>query len=304
MAASFRRAGAEFLRLALALVLALCAITALALTLESAGVSEAARAARKALVPAFILVYVVLLRVRARELAAAFGMIPANGAARRVAAGLAAGAGTLLLLNLVLIAAGARRFGPEVPPPRLAGLVPLYLAQALVLGFLEEGLFRGLVFGRLRKSAGAAPAVLAGSLLFAAAHFLRPPRDAGGDALSVASDCLEGVARAFADTDRLKEVFGLFLVGAVLSVIRLRSGTIWLALGVHAGWVWVRLVADKGLEEVKPVVREHLLLVGTMRHYDGIAGWLALLLTLTAVLFLGGMTAGAPACRGGPARAS
>jgi hypothetical protein len=219
------------------------------------------------------------------ELRQAFGLVPTTGATRWILTGWIAGAASLLAMNALLVGAGARRWNPEGGLAAFGSIIILYLGQALVLGLLEEGLFRGLILGRFREVTGPAFSLVFTSVLFAAAHFLQPlDIDRSAPAWQTGLVCLGGLADL--PNPRWKEFLGLFLVGAVLGTLRLKTGAIWLPLGVHTGWVWVRMVARKTLEEVDPVVDEHLLLFGTMRHYDGVAGWLALGLTLAILLIV------------------
>lgn len=275
----------ELLRIVLALLAGFVGVTVIAVSIDLAGVSDAARTGRKLLVPLVILAYGLSLRLRLVEVPAASAVVPLRGAGRSVLIGLAAGTASLLLLNLVLVVLGTRVVAPELPPGRLALRVILSLLQALGLGLLEETLFRGLLHGRLARAGGRATALGLGAVLFAVSHFLRPPKSLeDGPAWRVAIDCLAGLGEI--PFDRWKECAGLALVGAVLIVARMLSGSIWLPLGVHAGWVWVRQVADKTLEEIDAVVRTNEFFYGTMRHYDGLLGWAALGFTL--LLLAGG----------------
>ena len=270
---------AELRDLALALVIASVAVTGLAGVAELAGAAEPSRVGRKALVPAFLAAWVVLLGLKRGDAVRAFGLEGARTRLAVVARGLLCGAGSLALLNLILMAVDARRFEPELAAGALALKVVLYLLQALGLALLEESLFRGVLHGRLRAAAGARVAIIVGSVVFGVSHFLRPPKtdppQAWWDTMRA---CGAGLGEAF--TTRWKECVGLILVGLVLALLREGRRTILLPLGVHAGWVWVRFVSGKTLVEVKDTVREDLFLFGTMRLYDGVLGWAALLLTL------------------------
>src|SRR5690606_12303042 len=105
------------------------------------GVHDPVRAARKLLVPVFIGLYLLATRPHRGTLAEELGLRPSGGALAHLRRGLLAGAGSLLLLNVVLLALNARRFELEPAPALFLLLVPVWLGQALVGGVLEETLF-------------------------------------------------------------------------------------------------------------------------------------------------------------------
>ena len=276
----------EFARLGFAFLIAGSLVTAVAGIAELIGAEEPSRVGRKVLVPGFLLIWVLMLRLSRREALEACGLGDARDELRLVPIGLLCGAGSLIVMTFVLIALDARIIQPKLGPLALGVKVVLYLLQALVLGLLEESLFRGILHGRLRAAAGTIVAVGLGGVIFGVSHFLRPPKNAPPEAWwDTMPACIEGVGGAF--STRWRECVGLVLVGVILGVLRSGRRTILLPLGVHAGWVWVRFVSGKTLVEVKDVVRPDLLLFGSKRLYDGVLGWSALLLTLGIAWWIG-----------------
>jgi membrane protease YdiL (CAAX protease family) len=274
------------------------ATTLLALGLQVAGSPEPARTARKLLVPCVIGLVLLYRRTGVRDAPKLFAW-PARTGLPEIPRGFLIGAGSLLLLNLVLMAFGFRAWAPEGSWPKLVPKFLGYLGGALVLALLEESFFRGALHEDLGRAVGPRPALFLGALVFGVAHFLRPPRghDPDAEPARVALDCLLGVGEAFGP--RWRELAGLVLVGWVLGLLRVLQGHIGLALGVHAGWVFIRQAADKLLAENDPLVDRHLLLVGTMRHYDGILGWAVLLGSgLLAALLVKGAPGSGAAPRG------
>jgi hypothetical protein len=61
----------------------------------------------------------------------------------------------------------------------------------------------------------------------------------------------------------------LFAVGFVLATIRAGTGNIAAGVGLHAGWVWVMLIAH---ELTKPVRDQPLSFL--LSQFDGFVGWL------------------------------
>lgn len=88
------------------------------------------------------------------------------------------------------------------------------LAAFAIPAAAEEAVFRGYLLRSLGRAAGPVAAVLITSVLFAFVH-------GGNPAVG---------PLAFAN---------IFLAGVLLAVAVLRTGTLWLATGVHLGWNWV-----------------------------------------------------------------
>jgi len=272
----------EVCLLLLALAAAGLTVTLAAAVCQLMGVHEPERMARKGLVPLVVICWIWIARVPRGGIKEAFGLTGARDPIRTVGMGLLFGVTAMVTLNGVLFALGARTWEPELGYGALMGKAVLYLLQALALGLLEEVLFRGVLHGRLRAAAGPAVAVWLGSFIFAAAHFLRPPKDRQPEAWwDTMPACFAGLHNML--TERWREFLGLLLVGLVLALIREGRRTIYLAMGVHAGWVWVRFVSNKIVEEVDATVDTDPLLFGSKRLYDGLIGWCALALTLAFV---------------------
>lgn len=284
------RIPAELALLLLSFLLSMILVTGLAGLFALAGIGEPERTARKPLLPLFALIWLLLLRPSKAVLRDWLGYtVPPGGVAPvpAVVQGFLAGAATLAVMQAGMLIAGARVVDLRLEPLEIPYRAFLYLLQALILGLLEESLFRGLLQRRLGIQRPGVSALLAGSLgaaLFSAAHFLRPPGDRPPQAWwDTGIACISGLAEL---GQRWTEALGLFLVGAVLIALRHRSGSIWLPLGVHAGWVWVMKISRKTLDETAELKGSATWLAGTERVYDGIPGWLALLATLLICLWL------------------
>jgi membrane protease YdiL (CAAX protease family) len=103
-------------------------------------------------------------------------------------------------------------------PPLIAAKVPLSLAVlavviSLMVGFVEEGVFRGLII-RILLPKGILLAALLSSVIFAALHLL---------------NLLSGLPLAYV-VGQMIIAFGL---GLLFSAIRLRTGSIWPTLLLH-----------------------------------------------------------------------
>ncbi|MCB0332867.1 MAG: CPBP family intramembrane metalloprotease [Bdellovibrionales bacterium] len=129
-------------------------------------------------------------------------------------------------------------WNPKTPSEifiRILKVVP----AALLISLLEEGFFRVLLFQRLLQGASTWLAMTVCSFVYALAHFITPAKawlypgwsiDIGFRYLVAVGErlFLPGVAEAF---------FGLFLVGLVLCFVIYRVRSLFLCIGLHAGWV-------------------------------------------------------------------
>jgi len=113
------------------------------------------------------------------------------------------------------------------------------LLTACVVAAVEEFLFRGVLLGLARKSLGTARAVVLVSLVFAIVHFLRPSKGAVGHV-----DWTSGFAQAAASFSSMpppaQMAWGfatLFFAGLLLAWVTVRTNSLWMAAGVHAGWI-------------------------------------------------------------------
>ncbi len=157
----------------------------------------------------------LLLRWVERRSPGALGFALTPRTPRELVTGFALGGGIQLLAAAVLVAVGALRWSGEAGTPAaylaelLRGLAVLFVAAAA-----EEVVFRGYAFQVLVESLGPVPAVVLGSLVFAAAHGANPGLD----------------AVAFGN---------LVLAGVFLSLAYLKTRSLWFATAAHLGWNWV-----------------------------------------------------------------
>jgi len=139
------------------------------------------------------------------------------------------------------------RLRSHVEYGRLAWQVPL---TALLVSVIEELLFRGALQGAVRKTTVDGFALVVVAILFAAVHFLKPPGSQIAPAdiqwwsgLAVLPDTL----RMFRQPGLLLGGFTtLLLAGLILGYARDRTKSLWMPIGLHAGWI----VGEKGMAAV------------------------------------------------------
>ncbi len=140
---------------------------------------------------------------------------------RKLALGWLLGLGGVLLLMAVELGGGIATF--RFPAEWPLGVILGAIAAAMGYAVSEELLFRGLFLRTLLLDHPPLRAMAISSVIFAALHFLRPNL-------------------SWAD---LVPFVGLVVSGWVLAYAAWKSGTLWLPIGIHAGWVFFISLSDQ-----------------------------------------------------------
>ena len=150
--------------------------------------------------------------------------------------------------------------------------------SGLFVALLEETLFRGALFGGLRKGMAWPAALVVSSVIFALLHFLDrrpepPPQIGWASGLAL----LPRMVREIDDGRMFAAALGsLIVVGLFLALAYQRTGNLFFPLGLHAGWVfWMKLTGF--ITVAKPEAPGWLW--GTGKLVDGWATCALLLLT-------------------------
>ena len=114
------------------------------------------------------------------------------------------------------------------------------LISGILIGIIEETLFRGLIQSQLSKALNIIWAVLIVNLIYSSAHFLQVPDSISHSQVHWYSgfitlkDAFSNLANfnLFADS-----WIALLLAGIFLSIVKIRSNNLWWCIGIHAGWV-------------------------------------------------------------------
>lgn len=114
------------------------------------------------------------------------------------------------------------------------------LVGGLAVGIFEEILFRGFIFSALRKSLGVVAGIVIASFLFSIVHFMRPLDPSVTTAWN-SGFLLTGHLFARAGEAFLQESCTLFCMGLVLCTLYQWLKSVYLLIGLHAGWVWVMM---------------------------------------------------------------
>jgi CAAX protease family protein len=114
------------------------------------------------------------------------------------------------------------------------------LSAAISVPLIEETFFRGILLGILLKTGRKLLPIIGVSVLFAAVHFLKGSEHE--TATVTWTSGFQSVAQAFAgfgDPIILASAFAtLFAIGCILADARVLTRSLWLPIGLHAGWIF------------------------------------------------------------------
>lgn len=152
--------------------------------------------------------------------------------------GFALAAGGVAALAALYVASGWFVFAPA---PAWSSLGRIVLTAGVV-GAVEEIVFRGVVLGICLWSLPRRPAILVSALFFATVHFLKPAKtEIVADSVRWWSGLAEmlNLAPGLPSTALLAFGFAsLLLAGWILGACAVRTRSLWLPFGLHAGWVF------------------------------------------------------------------
>lgn len=186
---------------------------------------------------------------------------------------------------LVAIGAGvawafvSRRLGPPEAPFDPWTLRTLStVTGALAAALIEEVFFRGLLLGSLAARLRWPAAALASSLAYAGVHLLAsdPKFPVAGFTPGAGFAYLGHALTRQLEPAALAPLAGLFFAGLMLALVVRRGGSLWLAIGLHAGWAasfQILRRASHVLVEIPGTsfLATHHYLVGTLWAWAAIA---------------------------------
>ena len=209
------------------------------------------------------------------------GLVPPYGQLRKLLGGLLLGFISLAVVAGFVLAAGGCVPVGGVTAGKIFETVLSAAGTAVVVASLEEILFRGGIFGGLRRVFHWPLALVLSSLIYALLHFLLPAELTGAVAWYSGLALLPSMLRGFVDLHMLiPGFFSLTLVGVLLGLAYQRTGNLYCSMGLHAGWVfWLKIFGTFTAD----VPRTAVWFWGTGKLIDG---WLAfIVLAFTLALF-------------------
>ncbi len=163
--------------------------------------------------------------------------------------------GLFLLLAGLLVLMGLMAW--KNPGSSLPGIVVRSLGTAWGLAAVQEILFRGIAMGIFLRAMRPAAALGLSAFLFALVHLLHAPQGLNvldPEASGVGFELLRKLAVQFSE---LRFVLGTFApllaLGGVLAYARWKTASLWLPVGLHAGWIFVSgVIARMTIPAVHP----------------------------------------------------
>ena len=194
----------------------------------------------------------------------------------------------MFALGLVMSLAGAYEPFFRLSLGESVGQYVKAILTGFTVGFLEEIFFRGIIFRGLLEDWKPLPAFITANLFYSALHFVRPAEKyflSGMDPWAGFRHLFSTFAPFLEPAEIAPGIIGLLLIGIVLSYAFLRTGTLYLAIGLHAGWVisikTVRVFGDYQTENLGWLFGS-----SDPKFVSGVATWAGILLVGLAVHWL------------------
>lgn len=212
----------------------------------------------------------------------AVGLVAPAGNGYRLAGGFALGFLSLASVALLAIIGGARSIKVDLSAVAFTSKLVSAGVSALVVGFLEELLFRGALFGALRKAHPWVMALGVSSAIYALVHFFQRPPSPAHVTWTSGFATLLLMSEGFGEFQMLVPgFFALFLAGMILGLAYQRTGNLYLSIGLHAGWIfWLKFYGSVTLPN--PQTRQWFW--GSSKLIDG---WLALVVLVPVLVLIG-----------------
>jgi membrane protease YdiL (CAAX protease family) len=161
------------------------------------------------------------------------------------------GFASLAVVAVVSVLAGGRGLHTGHTAAETFKHVRNALLAALVVSPIEETIFRGAIFGGLKKSLKWTSALVISSAIYAIVHFFQRTGSPAEIYWSSGLVVLADMSRGFVDLQQLiPAFFNLFLAGVILAEAFQRTNALFFSMGLHAGWIfWLKtygfLTADR-----------------------------------------------------------
>lgn len=217
------------------------------------------------------------------------GLVWPAGQWKKLGAGFLLGFLSLAVAALAALAFGARQIDPHLAAGTIVGKLFGAALTAAVVAVLEEILFRGAIFGALRKVFHWVFALVVSSMVYAIVHFLRSADVVGGITWLSGLQVLPRMLAGFGDLHELVPgFFSLTLVGALLALAYQRTGNLYFSIGLHGGWIfWLKSYGAV----TRPAAAATSAWWGTSKLTDG---WMALVVLAGALVVFVRLRIGRP----------
>jgi membrane protease YdiL (CAAX protease family) len=211
------------------------------------------------------------------------GLVRPAGQLKRLLAGFLMGLVSLAVIAGIAFACHVRVLNSKLSGAEITHKLLGAAATAIVVGILEEILFRGALFGALRKVFHWIFALLASGLFYALMHYFKSADIAGPITWHSGLQLLPLMFQNLVDFHAMiPGFFNLTLAGILLGWAYQRTGNLYFSVGLHGGWIfWIKAYAV--ISSPAPQAGLWLWGSGSMAIVNG---WIALpVLLLTLLVF-------------------
>jgi membrane protease YdiL (CAAX protease family) len=207
------------------------------------------------------------------------GLVRPRGQWNKLLGGLLVGFLSLAVVGGMAILCGNRVFNRAATAHEVVSAICSAIGTAAIVAVMEEILFRGGIFGGLRKFFHWPVALVVSSLIYALVHFMHRADFSGAVGWNSGLALLPRMLAGFADFQAFIPGFlNLTLAGVLLGLAYQRTGNLYFSIGLHAGWIfWLKTYGTFTTAPPAPAW-----FWGTGKLIDG---WLAMMV-LVAVLLL------------------
>ena len=212
------------------------------------------------------------------------GLVLPYGQWSKLFVGLLLGFVSLAVVAGVAIGFGGRGVVQDMAAHKVAGIIFSAIGTAVVVGTLEEILFRGGIFGGLRRVLYWPFALGISSAIYALVHFLQSAEPGGPIGWYSGLAMLPRMLGGFADVHvMLPGFFSLTLIGVLLGLAYQRTGNLYFSIGLHAGWIfWLKIYSQLTVQAPQAATW----FWGTGKMTDGWLAFFVLAVTLAVFKFL------------------
>jgi membrane protease YdiL (CAAX protease family) len=184
-----------------------------------------------------------LLRVIGFRFWSDIGYVRARGWWRHALAGYVLGVATLTIMVAFIVVFGGHHLVFAKSSGQMADAAVKFFFVGVAVAVIEETFFRGALQGALQRRLNAALAVVVVSVVYSAAHFLKPNGvniPGSGVTWTSGGQCLVWiVTQSLVQKGVFVGFVSLFLAGCVLGLAYAKTQALYLPIGLHAGWVLV-----------------------------------------------------------------
>ena len=202
----------------------------------------------------------------------------------QLAGGFLFGVVSLIIFTFIMIICDARRIYLDSTGKIITGVLSALITCAIV-GFLEEVFFRGFFMGSIMEKGRVAGAVIISSAFYSILHFFKLKEGLPPEGLDIFAGfkTLGAIFASYADPLVILPGFvGLFLLGVVLAMCYIWTGSLYFGIGLHAGLVFI-IQADGRFLSKGMAMLDKRWLYGGSDYVTGVTGWVFLIVAVFAI---------------------